>query len=166
MKKRSDSLHAKLSPKNRDELLSRLIDQGSSLENALTLCSRWGVQTSLASLSRFVSSQGLIWRLEKAKLAAEESEKTLPTNHDELRRRGLAQREFELAFTELSAKELYCLKRLDLAQGQLELDRKKLDLMERKLNSAKKVLEEKKLTPQEREARMKEIFGMGTEEKK
>lgn len=162
MKKRSDSLHAKLTPLQRDDLLSGLIDQGISLEEALALCSKWGVKTSLAALSRFVASQGLVWRLERAKQSAQASAGVLPKNFDEIKRQGLAQREFELAFTELTAKELYCLKRLDLAEKQLHLDQKKLDLMERKLGAAKNVLEQSKLTPAERETRMKEIFGIAT----
>ncbi len=127
MKKRCDSLFAKLKPQQREELLHALIEDCVSTEKSLRMCEDWGVKASRSGLSRFLSSHGLPWRLERAKAAAEASSQSLPTNWEAQKRRGLQQKEYELAFSNLTAKELVAMKRLELKAEELKLAREKFE---------------------------------------
>ena len=160
MKIRSDSLYAKLAPAQREELLHALIVEAKSYDWAVDKCEEWNVSTSPSGLSALLSRHGIRWRIERAKVAAKASEKTLPKNHEEATRRGLAQREFELAFDDLSVKELVALKRLQLAQAKIELDSRKLAILEAKQQEAEKTLADPDLSPAEKEAKMREVFGL------
>jgi hypothetical protein len=129
-KPRSDSLWARLSAEQRQELLVELVEEGISLAAAKEKCGTWGVETSAGSLSAFLSQHGLPWRLERARASAEASKDSLPTDWEAAKARGFASRQFELAFSELSAKELACLRGLELEERRLALAERDLVLKE------------------------------------
>jgi hypothetical protein len=123
MKVRSDSLASKLTADQRDELLTSL-DAGVALKDALKLLVGWGIETSLAALSRFYSTHAFGWKLERAKAAAEVTREVSGFADDQARL--LEQKTFEaLASVDVSPKVL-------LAFQALKLKRRALDLMEDK----------------------------------
>jgi hypothetical protein len=153
MKTKPDTLEGQLRARQRlDEFMIELIDNCISLKAALALCEKWGVGTSISSVSRLVSSYGLHWRIQRAKEAAEASEKSSPADIEGKIRRGLSQREFEKVYGELTVKEIVALKRCELAASKLEVDKRKLALLEAKMAEAKSKLESVKskggLTPE------------------
>ena len=137
MKTRSDSLFAKLKPAQREELLTLLVEQGAGLADGLALLEKWGLRASYASLSRFISSHGMGWRIDRAKAAAQATRGQLPKDWETERKRALAQKEFELTFRDLSAKEWYMLKSAELDERQMRLkemvEPAKLDIASRRV---------------------------------
>jgi hypothetical protein len=51
-------------------------------------------------------------------------------------------------------------RKVELAQDRLELDRKKLALLEAKEASAKRVIEDEALTPEQKQQKLRAVFGM------
>lgn len=171
MKARPDSLYARLTPTQREELLVFLVEQGGSYQDGIGVCGDWGINASPAALSRFVSHHGLPWRIARAQAAAQISEASLPKDWEGLKRRGMAQKEFELSFRDLSVKEYALLRTLELDAKRLELkanyDTKRLELAERRIvlleaqaEKAKSTLEDSGLTDSQRVQRMKQVFGL------
>jgi len=159
---RSDSLFAKLkTDENRDLLLSWLVEEGISYEEAAARCAEhFGFQPSEAALSTFFTRHRFEWKLEQAKLRADATKDKLPADFEAAKKRGLAQREFEMAYSELSVKELVALKRIEIAEARVALDSRKVAMLEKKLAEATEALGDESKTPAEREARMREIFGL------
>jgi len=137
MKPRSDSLFAKLKPAQRDELLTNQVGQGAPLTDGLALLEKWGLRASYASLSRFISSHGMVWRIDQAKAAAEATRGSLPKDWSAERKRALAMKEFELTFRDLSTKEFYMLKSAEIDERAMSLKEKieprKLEIAERRV---------------------------------
>jgi hypothetical protein len=150
-KKRSDSLFAQLKPQQRDMVFFWLVEEQKSLAAVQGLISeQFSLKCSLSSVSRLLSTHGLVWRIDRAKEKAAISEKSLPKDVDAVTRRGLAQREFELSFTNLSVKELAALKRIKVQERRTDLMERKLTLDEARERSAAGVKEAGKrleLTP-------------------
>jgi hypothetical protein len=147
-KPRPDSLYAKLKPAQREELLLLLLEQGGSYEDGVAKLSAWGVSSSAAALSRFVSRHGLPWRLDRARAAAEETKSSLPKDWEAEKARGLALKSYELTFRDLSAKEWVMLKQIEirereqkLKESDLELKERRVKLLEDNQREAKKRLE-------------------------
>ena len=171
MKKRADSLFAKMTPDQREDLFLLCLEQGASLQEGLKLLSDWQLSSSPAALSRLLTEHGMVWRLDRAKMAASARKDSLPKDWEESKRQGLAQKEFELTFRDLSAKEWYLLKSIELDERAMKLketvEPKKLNiaerrviLLEKKVNDATGVLGDQSLSETERTTRMKQIFGI------
>ncbi len=149
----SNSLYARLTPKQRDQVLHWLIVEAKSLQWARDqIEANCGVDISLMGVSRFLSSHGLPWKMDRAKEAAELAAKAAPKDIEEKIAQGLKQREFEKVFSELTVKELVSLRRLEIAGMKLEVDRRKLALLEKRLAEAQTIVAEAKskggLTPE------------------
>jgi len=121
MKKRADSLFAKMTPDQREDLFLLCLEQGGSLQDGLKLLADWGLSSSPAALSRLMTEHGMVWRIDRAKLAASARKDSLPRDWEESKRQGLAQKEFELTFRDLSAKEWYLLKSIELDERAMKL---------------------------------------------
>lgn len=169
MKVRSDSLFAKLKPAQREELLDLCVGQGASGTAGQALCATWGLSVSSASLSRFFSSHGMPWRIDRAKAAAEATRGALPKDWESQRKRALAQKEFELTFRDLSAKEWFMLKSMELDERQVRLketiEPKKLEILDRRVTLLEKqaaealaTVEDGKLSDAQKADRIREIF--------
>jgi hypothetical protein len=149
MKIRSDSLFAKLTPARRVELLQLCLEQGAGLEEGLKLLQGWGVKSSVQGLSRFVSTHGFAWRLERAKAAAAESQ----PGFEEQKSRLLQQKIFEtVADANCPPKVLVALRSLDLKAAAVKIQERRVELLEKKMAEAKQTLEQIKgrggLTPE------------------
>lgn len=135
-KARSDSLYARCTPEQREELLVFLVEMGGPYAQALTMLEKWGVRASLGSLSRFVSQYGFDWRLKRAAQLAADADGKLPEGWEKSKRLALAQKEFELAFRDLSLEEYVALARLDLDK-KVARDKGKLDVEKLRLSREK-----------------------------
>ena len=169
MKTRSDSLFAKLKPAQREELFTLLVEQGAGLADGISLLKKWGVSSSAPALSRFISSHGMSWRIDRAKAAAQATRGQLPKDWETERKRALAQKEFELTFRDLSAKEWYMLKSAELDERQmrlkelvepakLEIASRRVALLEEKAAQALETVEDSKLSDAQKADRIREIF--------
>ena len=139
-KARSDSLYARCSPEQREELLVFLVELGGPYNRALKMLEEWGVRASLGSLSRFVSEHGMDWRLKRAAQLAADAEGKLPAEWEKSRKLAMAQKEFELAFRDLSLGEYVALERLELdknsAQTKASQEDRKIAISQEKLKQA------------------------------
>jgi len=153
-KARSDSLYARCTPEQREELLVFLVELGGPYSKALEMLEKWGVRASLGSLSNFVSQHSLDWRLKRAAVLAAEADGKLPDGWEKSRKLAMAQKEFELAFRDLTLPEFVALERLELdkksAKTKAKLEDRKLTIAERRIkllenNQAKASAELKKL---------------------
>lgn len=137
MKARSDSLYARCTPEQREELFVFLLEIGGPFAAALAMLEKWGVHASLGSLSAFLQRHGMDWRLKRAAQLATEAEGKLPPGWEKSRKLALAQKEFELAFRDLSLEEYVTLERLELdknsAKTKASLEERKLKLAERRV---------------------------------
>jgi len=127
MKTRSDSLFAKLKPKDRRQVLDWLIVECKELEWVRQqIQSNLGIRCSIMAVSRLLSSHAGEWRMDRAKERAQARLNAAPPDMDALTRQGLAQQEFELAFSELRPKELNAMMRVQIAKDRLAHDKEKL----------------------------------------
>lgn len=126
MKARADSLHAKLTPDQRDEVFAAL-DSGMALKDVLSLVESWGADSSIAALSRFYSTHAFAWRLERAKAAAEATREVSGFAGDQARL--LEQKVFEtLAAVDVDPRVLLALRAQDMKRRELDLAQEKWEV--------------------------------------
>ena len=160
-KPRANSLYARLSPKQRDQVLHWLIIEGKSLEWVQKqIQANCGIECSIMAVSRFLSSHGLEWRMDRAAEAAEAAARTAPKDIEAKIRSGLKQAEFARVFEEMTVKELVAMKRVKIAEDRIELDRRRLAILEAREEKTRETLTDSKLSAAEKEARIKGIFGI------
>jgi hypothetical protein len=158
-KPRADSLWAKLTPAQRDEVFTLLAEQGSGYQAAVDMLAKWDVKTSVGAVARFYAVHCLGGRLERAKLLAYNNKHDPDT--DKKTGEILAQKIFEtVARADADPKILLALRRLEVDREKLRLAERRVVLLEAKLNEGREVISNNKLTPEQREARMKEILGI------
>ena len=166
MKRHPNSLAARISRKHGeaylDEVIARLVLGHVTLEDMAGELHEAGVDTSSSSVARLVSTEGLRWRINRAREAAEATKDSLPGDWKDQVKRGLAQKTFELAFDDLNLSELVKLKRVQLQEAQQQLDERRIAILEAKFKEASGVADDRKLTDAEKTARMKEIFGIAS----
>lgn len=161
MKHRADSLFSRLKPAQRDELFV-ILSSGASLRDAQAQCDKWGVKASLGAVSSFYSRHAFSWRLERAKAASEDSSGLMsPEQIESQQTRLLAQKIFEaIADTSCPPKVLLALRAQELKVQELRLAERRVQVLEAKVQEATATLQDTKLTPEQREKRMKEVFGL------
>jgi len=134
----------------------------------------FGIKTSQAAVSRFyssvVSDSVLAQRMRAVKLSNElvENIKAQPGQWDDLLLNQIGQRAFEINLDpEAKAGDLSKLMNLVLRGRQQEISKQGLELKERQIavlekqaSQAKATLSDSTLTPEERQRRVKEIFGL------
>jgi hypothetical protein len=161
MKARSDSLFCRLKPAQREELLEMLCETGASVDTALKKCASWGVKTSAGAVSRFYSVHAFAWRLDRAKAIAEATSQISPQAIEEQKSRLLSQKIFE-AISDLDCppKVLIALRGLELKAATLHLAERRVKVLEAQLSEGKAALTDQALTPKQREAKLREVFGL------
>jgi hypothetical protein len=148
MKTRSDS---KLAP-HEDFIFQRLVDGNESYQTvADALKKELGINTSASALSTFFAKHSWRWRAERAAAQADAIKKALlkdGKNFDQAKAAAIAQREFELAASNLSVKDLVALRLADQREKSLELKEGALNQrireFEDKAEAVKKTLERAK----------------------
>lgn len=134
MKVRADSLWAKLSEEQRQQLMQGLIHGSLPLADAALLCSGWlGRKVPEQRVSAAYQRHVHAWRLGVARNAAIELEAVAPANIDEATRRALGQRKFSIVMQDLDAAGLAALERNELMRQKLDLDRQRLSLDQEKV---------------------------------
>lgn len=135
---------------------------------------QFDLETSEAALSRFYSSYcaaALLVRRSRAVTTAaeiaEEASKT-PGQFDTATIDALKQKAFELSISPQSdpsdVKDLFMLvlkaKDQDLKDKDIEIKMRRLEILEKREQQAKEVVTNEQLTPQQRQEKMREIFGI------
>lgn len=142
MKTRSDSLYAKLTPEQREQVFYMLLVENVSLADVDGHIHDWGIATSVQAVSKMLQVHGLGYRLELARETAEATEQLELGDINLQARQGLQKRLFQATFENLSVKEAVLLKRADLDERKEAREERKLALEESKFHwgSAEKVL--------------------------
>jgi hypothetical protein len=124
VKTRSDSKLAV----HEDFIFERLVDDNQSYQTvADAMKKELGISTSASALSIYYSRNSWRWRAERAAQQSTEIEKALKVaDFGEAKAKAIAQREFELAASNLSVKDLVSLKRVDQRERSLNLELEKL----------------------------------------
>ncbi|GEM_PF-6437130 len=172
-KENANSLYCRLAtPENRDCVFEWLYIEGASYrEVAERIKERFHIEMDFGSVFRLAKNHGFKWRFEQAKERAEREAASLSKSFDKDRKRALAQREFVAVLEDLSFKEVLLAQRLELDREKLKLQKKleprkyelakrKVDLLEGKLASAKEAATDPALSSEEKQQRMREIFGL------
>jgi hypothetical protein len=163
-KPRSDS---KLDPL-REEIFPRMKAGESYNALALWLLTEHGVDTSAAALSnawKKWSRDDLEERVMKSRTGADDILELIdnPEQLDEAIELGLKQATFEAIISQGDPKSVKNLCMILMKINTLKLDQRKVELQERRLKQAEEaegVVKDETLTPEDREKRMKEIFGL------
>lgn len=174
-KPRSDSTLDSLTPVQKERLREWLVDENLSYQDARErLYQDFNVRTSLGALSRFYATRCFALRSSEAKDFAEQVVKDLTADgaqFDEATIALVKQKAFERAYARdgnledlaLLAKIIGDSAKVNLAQQKLSLDARRVKLLEAKAaqaDQAKNVTADAALTPEQRDAKLKEIFGL------
>lgn len=142
--------------------------KGVKYEDALPrLKSEFGVKTSAAALSRFLKRRAVVEQLRTSVYVAEAFEQEQDVKALDRKSRAAVTAALWNAISNGDADSIVAFGKLalgfaadDRAAKQLALDREKFEAAERRLAAAKTAVADQKLTPAEREAKLKEIFGI------
>jgi hypothetical protein len=172
-KPRHDCLFARLRTNaRRDAVFSWIHEECMTYaEVAARIKEEFGLETNAPVLEAMNRRRGFEWRLRDSVRRAHEEASLLPEDHDERRKKALAQREFEAVLQNLSFKEIMIAQRLEMDREKLklqqemeprkaELARRRVDLLEGKLSAAKETEASPTLTPAEKQERIRQIFGL------
>lgn len=169
-KPRSDSLFAKLDTDQRRQVVAWALEDALSYQEIARRLKEWGVAASEGALCNFVQRHSLGWRLDSANRAALELAAEMPEELSEALKKAALSKVYALTFDEMSAKD--AVKIANLARQNVR-DERTLAAMERRLaiaeqahaaamaqiEAAKGAATDTTLTAEERERRIKEIFG-------
>jgi hypothetical protein len=167
------SLHNQLTPEQREQLAEWLTLQNLTYEDALELVQdQFGVKSSVGALRRFYASFAITWEYSRAAGDAEQFGSLMEGKYDA----ATIKRAKQLAFSMLTdrnpnvsaAKTLLKIvgdtAKQQLAEQRLELDKRKVELLEAKAalaDSAKGISDDESLTPEQKAAQLRSLFGMG-----
>lgn len=167
------NLFNKLTPAQREQLAAWLTVENKTYEEARALAgSEFGVFTSPDALRRFYSSFAVPWQYSQASGEAEAFGQLMEGKFDA----ATIKRAKQLAFSALTdrnpdvktAKALLKIvgdsAKVDLAKERLSLDERKVTLLEAKAalaDKAKGISDNEELTPEQKAAQLRSLFGMG-----
>lgn len=172
MKPRADA-KLKSMPQAQQDLLCEwlTVENVTYAEARKRLAAQFSVKTSLASLSDYYSSVAVPWKYARARGLADELATMSEGSFDAVTVKRLQQLLFEMSVSnrvdlrsiKTLAKIVGDSHKLTLAQSRLELDKRKVKILEAKAaqaDEAQAVTAAKDLTPEERQRKLKEIFGL------
>ena len=142
--------------------------KGTSYEDALPkVRAEFGVRTSVAALSRFMKRRGVVEHLRESVYASEAFAESEDVKALDRRKRAAV---VSAMWEALNAKDVDSIVKLgrliaSMDAGRrdddaLRLAREKFEASERRAAQAKETISDRKLTPEERESKLKEIFGL------
>lgn len=142
--------------------------KGASYEEALPkVRAEFGVRTSIASLSRFMKRRAPLEELRERVHETEAFESSEEVQALDRRKRAAVVNMMWEALGAKDAKSIAQLGRLLVSMDAgrrdddaLRLAREKFEAAERRAAQAKATISDRKFTPEEREAKLKEIFGL------
>jgi len=174
----------RMTEEQREELMELRLTKRLTLEQCVEhVETAFKLTTSISALANFFRTEESAWRLARSREIVKAAMELGGPEITEAEKRALAQRAFELA-TDMSTPPEIVLKLRDqnfaIAEGrrkdaalkqkdaqiaqkdkEIELATRKVEMLEAKLKAAGEAVADTKLTPAEREARIKEIFGVG-----
>lgn len=166
-------LFNKLAPEQREQLAEWLTLQNVTYEDALELVEQqFGVKSSVTALRRFYASFAVSWEYSRASGDAQAFGDLMEGKFDE----ASIKRAKQLAFSMLTdrnpnvsaAKTLLKIvgdtAKHQLAEKRLALDERKVTLLEAKAalaDKAKGISDNDELTPEQKAAQLRSLFGMG-----
>lgn len=174
-KKRSDSVLASLNPQQKAQLRTWLVDENKGYEDVRALLrDDFNVRVGVTAIRRFYASDCFSLRSSEAKEFAEQVVEELRTSGQSFDTATLAlvkQKAFERAYAKNGdIEELATLAKIIGDSAKLDLKRRDQELTERRIrileskaaqaDAAKNVTADAALTPAQREAKLKEIFGL------
>lgn len=142
--------------------------KGMSYEEALPkVRAEFGVRTSVAALSRFVKRRGAVETLRENLYASEAFAEEADVKALDRRKRSAVVSAMWEALNAKDTKSIVSLGRLLVSMDAgrrdddaLRLAREKFEAAERRAAQAKETIADRKLTPEEREAKLREIYGI------
>ena len=142
--------------------------KGASYEEALPkVRAEFGVRTSVAALSRFMKRRAVVEHLRESVYASEAFAESEDVKALDKRKRSAVVSAMWEALTAKDTKSIVALGRLLVSMDAgrrdddaLRLAREKFEASERRAAQAKETISDRKLTPEERESKLKEIFGL------
>ena len=142
--------------------------KGASYEEALPkVRAEFGVRTTVSSLSRFMKRRGVVEHLRESVYASEAFAESDDVKALDKRKRSAVVSAMWEALTAKDTKSIVALGRLLVSMDAgrrdddaLRLAREKFEASERRAAQAKETISDRKLTPEERESKLKEIFGL------
>lgn len=167
-KLRADSFAGGLDTEQYDELMRSLNSSLLSYEEAASKVAAWtGQSISATAVANHFSRHRMSWRLQKGREAADAAMAAAPKNVDEHARQAIGYQRMVAVLGELSPAEIAVFERNELSREKLQierdrlaLDREKFAALQARENKAKDTLENETLTPEQKSARLKEIFGL------
>jgi len=168
----ASSFAARLSDEQRDELMLGLWRGAMSIADAAAAAAQYaGRPVSETAVSNWFHRHQLSWRMGRARQAGVEAEAAAPKDLDERARAAIGyQKMVAMLDGELAPRDIVAFERNELARRKhelererLEIDRRKLALLEKKAEQADEaagVAGDQELTPEQKSARIKEIFGI------
>lgn len=146
MKIRTDSLYAKLKRADQlDQFYIWVYGEHPGYEQIAIWLEERNLPHSDGAIHTLLSVHSIKWRVEQAELRAAATAQSLPENTDELIRRQLKAKEFDLAFADLSTKDALSVLRFDLdkqsAKGTAALEKAKLALKRESEDRAREALD-------------------------
>lgn len=176
MDSRSDSLAVRLKRADLfDEYFSWWLQERPSFSDRLEWLEKHECTASAGALHRLHRSpEAGQWRSAEAAKARAVMDATLPKDIDDTIRKALLDQRFNAVMGELSHKELmdhYMVEAssetlrlkaeaLRIKQEDLKLKERRIEMLEAQLTEAKGILTDQALTPEQRELRMKQQFGI------
>lgn len=142
--------------------------KGASYEDALPkVRAEFGVRTTVSSLSRFMKRRAVVEHLRESVYASEAFAESEDVKALDKRKRSAVVSAMWEALTAKDTKSIVALGRLLVSMDAgrrdddaLRLAREKFEASERRAAQAKETISDRKLTPEERESKLKEIFGL------
>ena len=142
--------------------------KGASYEEALPkVRAEFGVRTTVSSLSRFMKRRAVVEHLRESVYASEAFAESEDVQALDKRKRSAVVSAMWEALTAKDTKSIVALGRLLVSMDAgrrdddaLRLAREKFEASERRAAQAKATISDRKLTPEERESKLKEIFGL------
>ena len=142
--------------------------KGASYEEVLPkVRAEFGVRTTVSSLSRFMKRRAVVEHLRESVYASEAFAESEDVKALDKRKRSAVVSAMWEALTAKDTKSIVALGRLLVSMDAgrrdddaLRLAREKFEAAERRAAQAKATISDRKLTPEERESKLKEIFGL------
>jgi len=174
-KPRADAKLRSLPPERKDTLRQWLVDENISYEEVVKRMGElWNLKSSVGAVSDFFAKECFSLRFREASKLAEDLSATLkesPQVFDEATNKAISQKAFELAVAKDAnvgelvqlAKIIGDTARLKLKAQEVELDLRRISILEKReaqAEAAETVARNPALTPQEREQKIKEVFGI------
>jgi hypothetical protein len=161
MKIRSDSLYATLGRLGHlDDFFAWYQAECPSYQAMCEWLSERSIETSNGAIHNLVTYHLQQWRVAKAIAAADAEVLELPANIDDQTRARIKALRLDLAMRDISVDQALALIRLDQDRDRTDLASRKLAILEAREAKARTALTDDTLTPEQRNAKLKALFGI------